>query len=251
MSIDGALHQKARNTKPELYPDRFPVPDEYVNWAIPYPEYKPPYFVAPTVLENDNATKSGGWADSEKFDAPKKTLVSHEGNVVFDEEGRPRNPAGRTGISGRGLLGKWGANFAADPIITRTSSKTGKIEMLAIRRKDNGQWAIPGGMVDAGEKITKTLTRELEEETGIHLDWDNAQKVYQGYGDDPRNTDNAWIEVDVAHLHLEPSIADALKPNAGDDAAAVCWQEITDEFLDSMYGAHGMFLRLALSQQPD
>ena len=33
--------------------------------------------------------------------------------------GRPRNPVGRTGITGRGQLGKWGPNHAADPIVTR------------------------------------------------------------------------------------------------------------------------------------
>lgn len=30
-----------------------------------------------------------------------------------------RNPRGRTGLSGRGLLGRWGPNHAADPIVTR------------------------------------------------------------------------------------------------------------------------------------
>lgn len=31
----------------------------------------------------------------------------------------PLNVAGRTGIVGRGLLGRWGVNHAADPIVTR------------------------------------------------------------------------------------------------------------------------------------
>jgi len=31
----------------------------------------------------------------------------------------PQNPCGRTGITGRGQLGKWGVNHAADPIVTR------------------------------------------------------------------------------------------------------------------------------------
>lgn len=31
----------------------------------------------------------------------------------------PRNPFGRTGIIGRGLLGRWGPNHAVDPIVTR------------------------------------------------------------------------------------------------------------------------------------
>ena len=30
-----------------------------------------------------------------------------------------RNPIGRTGMTGRGLLGRWGPNHAADPIVTR------------------------------------------------------------------------------------------------------------------------------------
>ena len=30
----------------------------------------------------------------------------------------PLNVKGRTGVIGRGLLGKWGPNHAADPIVT-------------------------------------------------------------------------------------------------------------------------------------
>lgn len=30
-----------------------------------------------------------------------------------------RNPVGRTGLTGRGLLGRWGPNHAADPVVTR------------------------------------------------------------------------------------------------------------------------------------
>jgi len=29
-----------------------------------------------------------------------------------------RNPIGRTGMTGRGLLGKWGPNHAVDPVVT-------------------------------------------------------------------------------------------------------------------------------------
>lgn len=34
------------------------------------------------------------------------------------ENGYPLNPIGRTGIIGRGVLGRWGPNHAADPIVT-------------------------------------------------------------------------------------------------------------------------------------
>lgn len=36
--------------------------------------------------------------------------------------------------------------------------------MVAIQRRDNLMWAIPGGMVDAGEKASATLKREFIEE---------------------------------------------------------------------------------------
>lgn len=65
-----------------------------------------------------------------------------------------RNPIGRTGMVGRGSLGKWGPNHAADPIVTRWKRDSkGKIvmvdgrprlEFVAIKRKDTGVWAIPG-----------------------------------------------------------------------------------------------------------
>lgn len=43
---------------------------------------------------------------------------SHMGNYeIYD--GRPLNPLGRTGLKGRGILGKWGPNHAADPIVSR------------------------------------------------------------------------------------------------------------------------------------
>lgn len=36
--------------------------------------------------------------------------------------------------------------------------------MVAIQRRDNFQWVIPGGMIDPGEKTTTTLKREFIEE---------------------------------------------------------------------------------------
>jgi len=41
--------------------------------------------------------------------------------------------------------------------------------IVLIRRRDNGRWALPGGIVDWGEDIPKTIRRELKEETGLDL----------------------------------------------------------------------------------
>jgi hypothetical protein len=40
-----------------------------------------------------------------------------------------------------------------------------QLEFVAIKRKDTGDWAIPGGMVDPGESVSLTLKREFGEET--------------------------------------------------------------------------------------
>ncbi|MEO1373206.1 MAG: NUDIX hydrolase [Cyanobacteria bacterium J06635_10] len=41
--------------------------------------------------------------------------------------------------------------------------------IVLIRRRDNGLWSLPGGMVDWGEDIPTTIQRELMEETGLEL----------------------------------------------------------------------------------
>jgi len=42
-------------------------------------------------------------------------------------------------------------------------------QIVLIRRRDNGQWALPGGMVDWGEDVSTAVRRELAEETGLSL----------------------------------------------------------------------------------
>jgi hypothetical protein len=55
-------------------------------------------------------------------------------------------------VSGRGLLGHWGPNHAGDPVVTRWAKNTKEkiLEIILVKRKDTGELALPGGMVDAG-----------------------------------------------------------------------------------------------------
>ncbi len=42
-------------------------------------------------------------------------------------------------------------------------------QIVLVRRRDTGQWSLPGGVVDWGEDISSTVRRELAEETGLEL----------------------------------------------------------------------------------
>ena len=42
-------------------------------------------------------------------------------------------------------------------------------QIVLIRRRDNGRWALPGGIVDWGEDVPSAVRRELMEETGLEL----------------------------------------------------------------------------------
>ncbi|NJK46809.1 NUDIX hydrolase [Candidatus Gracilibacteria bacterium] len=59
--------------------------------------------------------------------------------------------------------------------------------IVLIRRRDTGQWALPGGMVNWREDIPRTIRRELAEETGLQLvKIRNLVGVYSAPDRDPR-----------------------------------------------------------------
>jgi ADP-ribose pyrophosphatase len=202
-------------TSHPAYPARSKVKTIY--WDEIESSYSPIDFTHKVVLENDCTKKPNGWADpmevTPEFEKVLANRISNSiknGGKVVMINGKPRNPIGRTGMIGRGLLGKYGPNHAADPLVTRYDPETGHLQMVAIQRADTKQWAIPGGMVDPGETVSLTLKREFTEEARnlknngeedqMNARLDDLFKnggtiVYIGYVDDPRNTDVAWMEV--------------------------------------------------------
>ena len=98
-------------------------------------------------------------------------------------------------------------------------------------------------MVDSGEAVSTTVRREFEEEAGALTEAEQAKRfrgmadtlfgsggevVYRGYVDDPRNTDNAWMESTVFHFHCRPQLGRMLPLHAGDDAKAVMWLTVNE-----------------------
>lgn len=273
-----AVHQKARTEAYHGAPEdkkRFLIKDEEVPWSVEITKYEPVLYTQENILKDKPV-----WADpdvtDEAFDNIKfNTMdgqvnrVSYHGDYEFEElENKkvPRNPMGRTGMRGRGLLGKWGPNHAADPIVTRFKrNEAGEVEkkedkpileFVAIQRRDTKEWAIPGGMVDGGEHVSATLKREFGEEALNSLDdegkeetktlitefFKGGDKIYEGYVDDPRNTDNAWMETAAYNFHDDDGKkAGKIPLNAGDDAQAVRWMAIDSDI--QLYASHKDFIQ--------
>jgi len=264
-----ALYPYRRDEKSFVDVTRYPVSDDKVSWGVEWAGYAPVEFTAPFVL-------TAPWADPEldshDFKPAWNSLdgkVNRNGGLKYSVDGgRPLNPSGRTGIKGRGVLGRWGPNHAADPIVTRwkrtsegtveTSQGKQVLEFVSIERKDGGGWAIPGGMVDPGEKVSVTLKREFMEEAMDSTAADAAENVanaamieeffkggveiYSGYVDDPRNTDNAWMETVAVMFHDEVGDKVAnFKLKAGDDAKSLKWQEINGQI--TLYASHKDFIK--------
>jgi ADP-ribose pyrophosphatase len=118
--------------------------------------------------------------------------------------------------------------------------ESGQLQVVAIQRKDTGAWALPGGMVDPGENCSVTVKREFTEEAGEISDparkaefqrltdelFASGTVIYRGYVDDPRNTDNAWMETTAFHFHCSAALGSLLPLEAGDDAAKVQWLDV-------------------------
>lgn len=274
------------------------VLDDQVPWSYSFPasqKYSPVLFTAWPVLHTslDPSSPKPPWADEDFTAMPKSKLSgvkfnqedelngkkvdrkSRECKYEIDPEtGLPRNPRGRTGMRGRGLLGRFGPNLAADPIVSRwkktedgsVKKVNGKpvLECVFIQRRDNNEWAIPGGMVEPGTEVSLTLVKEFREEAlnVCHKDQEKAQKmteelknnlftngstIYEGYVDDPRNTDNAWMETVAKNFHDEKEITYSFKLEGGDDACHARWQECSSSL--NLYASHKDFIETTVKKR--
>ena len=64
--------------------------------------------------------------------------------------------------------------------------------------------------------------------------------VLQGYVDDPRNTDNAWMETTAFHFHCTEALARRMPLRAGTDAGDVMWLDVdaNDPKFANLYASH-------------
>ncbi len=235
---------------------------DFRPWEVPFPGYSPVYFASIKEHKNHEYPNGFKYADpcgTFETDGALETLKAliqgqvNLGRQRVSEVGEIRlNPLGRTGIWGPGELGCFGPNKAADSVIF--SFIGGELKVLLTQRPNRDAWAIPGGMIDAEDGTSKhAFKRELKEETGLDYNELEARGLiheigiaYQGYSDDKRNTDNAWMET-TAHVSiLDPEALKTVKFAAEDTAevTGICWVNLT-EILDGrrpLFASHTRIL---------
>jgi 8-oxo-dGTP diphosphatase len=95
--------------------------------------------------------------------------------------------------------------------------------ILLVRRGNEpfaGSWALPGGFVEAGERVAAAAARELAEETGVHADGLQLLGVYDTPGRDPRGP-----TVSIVYVWLTAREAPA---RGDDDASDARWHPLGD-----------------------
>lgn len=102
-------------------------------------------------------------------------------------------------------------------VVVLTGSAANQRVLLVQRANQpfRGSWALPGGFVEEGERVTQAAPRELAEETGLQLGALKLLGVYDTPGRDPRG----WTVsiVYLAHMRRETAVAGA------DDASDARW----------------------------
>lgn len=181
------------------------------------------------------------------------------------------------GINGRGKLGRFGPNGAADPVVTRwkydeygsiilDSEGNPILQVVIIKRKDNGELAIPGGMnIDSvtGKPVPsfQTLAREYLEETSGHAESDERKSekqqseladfmkivlecgvdLFRGYVNDPRNTTHAWMVTTLTSIHdvaQSGGFFDRFERKSGFDTSAVNIIDWSPMLQQKLYANH-------------
>ncbi len=226
-----------------------------------YPEFSDRLVVDPDALEISASGRlvlpDGLWTvdahptrqDNDKAPSPaiQEELLSY--GLELDSKGRPLHPwlvemlsnPSIGVVTGKGVYWSWGPNRTVDPIVIKNGN------ILLVKRKDTGSWALPGGFIDRNEMPVAAALREVAEETGIVLPpMAVAYSVYEGPVADIRMTANAWPETSALLFQLDNETY-LSEPRGADDASDAAWVplEIVRK-KEKLFGSHPFLLQKAI-----
>lgn len=98
-------------------------------------------------------------------------------------------------------------------------------EILLQQRRDTGQWALPGGKQELGEKPSQCAVRECEEETGILAEITGFLGVYSDPDHLIEYLSDGEVRQEYEVTFLGRPISGA--PTVNEEASAVRWIEPT------------------------
>ncbi|XP_008565916.1 PREDICTED: transient receptor potential cation channel subfamily M member 2 [Galeopterus variegatus] len=255
------------NARHLLYPNslvtRFPVPNEKVPWEVEFLIYDPPFYTverkeAAIVDPTGDALEPLSRIRYNVVDGPTDRQSFHGPYAV--QHGLPLNPMGRTGLRGRGSLRCFGPNHMLHPVVTRwrrnqdgaicRKSIKKMLEVLVVEHPLSEHWALPGGSREPGETLPRKLKQILRQESWPSFEnlLKRGMEVYKGYMDDPRNTDNAWIETVAISIHFQDQNDVELKRlnshlQACEPGVSARWQVVDKRI--PLYANHKTILRKA------
>ncbi|GIY16945.1 transient receptor potential cation channel subfamily M member 2, partial [Caerostris darwini] len=177
--------------------------------------------------------------DNDVYRNRKSWIVDSRGKLLtyrLDLDELPRNPFGRTGLRGKGALPRWGPNHNILTVITRWQKRTSKgsehsllgtadlLEFVETFYMTKKEVSLPGGFAwsESRYQVIQSVFKMSDESptwmsaddmiqffkqhatsSGSELTENDfkSENIYCGYMDDQLNTDQAWKEVELWHIH--------------------------------------------------
>src|ERR1039457_3086704 len=107
-----------------------------------------------------------------------------------------------------------------------TGNAAGSAEVLLVRRANpplQGEWSLPGGALEVGEKLRDGVAREVMEETGLEVEVGPVLDVFDSiFPDGEGRTQYHYVLIDYfCHLHSGT-------PAAGSDATELRWARLDE-----------------------
>ena len=239
------FHLRIRAERPDSYPPRQAISIDEAPWSVESEQYAPPYYVAEEVLSNERSASDRPWVHAEDIEAVTESL-DRGLSTVSDDIGRPLHPRGRTGLAGRGLLGRWGANPAVGAVVTRLSAEGDGLLVLAGRREGQLRISLPRGLVFLDETRQEAIARVLAERAGLSVDEDELDVLIDDFYYDQRQTDHAWLEM---RAYLVSPDAEVVVPDylSTDNFDEIEWWPLDANTISELSASSARLVRGALA----